>query len=149
MRFFNPTIVALVVTITGFMTATTDAASTPTNVGTASMRKADHHQRHLVARSNRATWFTPSNDRCTGETSSSTAMIAALSDDMFGNKDESKYCGKCAHVKGPIGSVVVKITDSCPTCEKRSLDLTKSAFKRIASLDDGDVAIKWTWGPCN
>ncbi|KAI8056192.1 hypothetical protein BDF22DRAFT_674263 [Syncephalis plumigaleata] len=142
MHFFNPTIVALVVTITGFMVATIDAAITPTNVGTASMRKADHHQRHLVARSNRATWFTPSNDRCTGETSSSKDMIAALSDDMFGNKGESKYCGKCAHVKGPIGLVVVKIVDACPTCEKHSLDLSRSAFERIAPPNDGDVPIQ-------
>ncbi|KAI8054135.1 RlpA-like double-psi beta-barrel-protein domain-containing protein-containing protein [Syncephalis plumigaleata] len=158
MRFFNPTIVALVVTITGFMATTTDAASTPINIGRATMRKADHHQRRLVTRSDRATWFTPSKDACLNAntkpgheiSSSSTDMIAALSKDLYGDLNKkSGYCGKCAHVKGPEGSVVVKITDACPKCEEHSLDLTKSAFERIAPTGAGDVPIQWTFGPCN
>ncbi|KAI9598580.1 RlpA-like double-psi beta-barrel-protein domain-containing protein-containing protein [Syncephalis fuscata] len=95
------------------------------------------------------TWFTPDKDACTGKTSPSTAMIAALSTDMYGKTSvKSKYCGQCARVKGPKGTVVVKIVDACPTCERHSLDLTRSAFQRIANLDAGVVTIQWSWTSC-
>ncbi|KAI8057660.1 hypothetical protein BDF22DRAFT_739070 [Syncephalis plumigaleata] len=101
MHFLNPTIVALTVTITGFMIVTTDAAITPINIG-----------RQLSVKP---------------ITINVTLLLAAI---------------------GPPGSLHPMI-DVPARQVQRSLDLTKSAFKRIASLDDGDVAIKWTWGSCD
>ncbi|KAI8051010.1 hypothetical protein BDF22DRAFT_601083, partial [Syncephalis plumigaleata] len=54
-------------------------------------------------------------------------------------------CGKCAHVKGPKGSVVVKIIDACRECEEHSLDMSRAAFARIGDLKEGVIPIKWTW----
>jgi Fe-S cluster biogenesis protein NfuA len=123
------------------MATTTDAAVVPDHGGTARLREADSSEvgnHHLVARANQATWFTPSKDVCTGKTNPGTAMIAALSTDLYGKTSiESKYCGRCARAKGSKGTVMVKITDACSTCEKYSFDLTKSAFQCIASLNAG------------
>ncbi|RKP06745.1 RlpA-like double-psi beta-barrel-protein domain-containing protein-containing protein, partial [Thamnocephalis sphaerospora] len=92
-----------------------------------------------------ATWFTPENDACTGKTSSTSARIAAVSTNLYGDTSKkSQHCGQCAKVTGPSGkSTTVTITDACPTCENNSLDLTKSAFADIADLDAGLIDIKW------
>jgi rare lipoprotein A (peptidoglycan hydrolase) len=58
-------------------------------------------------------------------------------------------CGKCIEVKGPKGSVVVKVLDKCPECKKGAVDLSKSAFEKIADVSAGRVPSSWVEVPCS
>lgn len=40
-------------------------------------------------------------------------------------------------------SVTVKAADSCPTCNDKSVDLSKGAFESLASLDEGQIPISF------
>lgn len=71
---------------------------------------------HLTARSNKATFYIPSNGACSGSTDSTKAMVAELSTDMYGDKEQvSLYCSSCASVKDPKVMIVVRIVDACST----------------------------------
>ncbi|CAI2163004.1 14537_t:CDS:1 [Funneliformis geosporum] len=69
-------------------------------------------------------------------------MIAAT----FMNQLE--MCFKCIEVRNPANdksSIVVKIIDKCADCppESDNIDLTPTAFKKLANLDLGRVEIEW------
>jgi hypothetical protein len=75
--------------------------------------QANHFERRGVA-----TYYTPGNDACTGKSSKSTDMVAALAKSDFGgdyggNTEKSPTCGRCVEVTGPKGGVTVKIVDMC------------------------------------
>ncbi len=61
----------------------------------------------------------------------------------------SPLCGKQVEIiststDGTSKSVVVTIKDDCPTCMNwNSIDLSVAAFKKLATLDIGEVTIKW------
>ncbi len=67
---------------------------------------------------------------------------------MNGTQYSKSLCGKCVDVTGPLGSVVVRIVDLCPGCKNGDLDLSKSAFQKIAKLSAGRVAITWHYVAC-
>ncbi|KAK9693236.1 hypothetical protein K7432_014010 [Basidiobolus ranarum] len=101
------------------------------------------------------TFFTPDRDACSkqGRSSRTTDMIAALSRFQFGqgsgkDTDQASMCGKCVKVQGPKGSVVVRIQDLCAPCRSGDIDLTPSAFKKIANLNDGRVKVTWKKVSC-
>jgi expansin (peptidoglycan-binding protein) len=71
-------------------------------------------------------------------------MVAALNGDQY----SAANCGKCASVKGPSGTVVVKIWDKCPGCSSGDLDLSEQAFQKIANLSAGRVKISWHFVDC-
>ena len=60
----------------------------------------------------------------------------------------SAACGSCQLVKGPKGSVVVRIVDSCPDCDKNHLDLSQSAFAKIADPSAGRVSVTYQTVSC-
>lgn len=62
--------------------------------------------------------------------------------------DDAVACGACAAVDGPGGSVIVRVVDRCSGCDAGSLDLSREAFTRLASLKAGRVPIRWQWTPC-
>lgn len=96
----------------------------------------------LVARgseSGQGTYYTVGLGSC-GQTNTDSQMVGALSESIM----ESSYCGKSITVKGPSGSVTVKIVDTCPGCSKGDIDLSPAAFKKIASLSAGRVPISWS-----
>lgn len=72
--------------------------------------------------------------------------VAALNDPDY---DGAAWCGACAAVDGPDGSVVVRIVDRCPECASGDLDLSMSAFEQIAPLEAGRVPITWRFVPCD
>ncbi|CAO3592957.1 unnamed protein product [Absidia cylindrospora] len=83
-----------------------------------------------------------------GKTNTDHDMIAALNAPQMGyaaNPNNNPMCGKYAKVKGPKGTVRVKIVDTCPPCKKGSLDLSPAAFIKIADLAAGRVPISWSW----
>jgi expansin (peptidoglycan-binding protein) len=57
-------------------------------------------------------------------------------------------CGACAQVQGPDGELTVRIVDSCPGCAPGQLDLSSTAFARIAEPKRGRVPITWRYVPC-
>ncbi|KIM49060.1 hypothetical protein M413DRAFT_15265 [Hebeloma cylindrosporum] len=78
-----------------------------------------------------------------------TDLIAAIDGDRYGNLGaRSSLCGKKVKITNPKNqkSVTVTIADACPTCKNsNSIDLSVSAFKNIATLDEGMVGITWSF----
>jgi len=52
-------------------------------------------------------------------------------------------CGGYVEVSGPGGSVRVEVIDQCPPCAARHIDLSETAFARIAPLSAGLVAVTY------
>ena len=65
--------------------------------------------------------------------------VAALNKSQYAKS----WCGQCALVTGPKGSVKVRIVDLCPGCARGDLDLSQQAFTAIAALSAGRVKITW------
>jgi expansin len=84
---------------------------------------------------------------CSFEKSPSNLDVAALSMPEY---DKSASCGACLRVTGPKGEVTVRVVDSCPPCEKSSVnvDLSASAFAKIAEPKQGRVSIKYQMVSC-
>jgi expansin len=68
-------------------------------------------------------------------------LDVALSHAEYGTADA---CGGYIDVAGPNGTVRVKITNQCPECEVGHLDLSKTAFARVAPLETGQVAVSYS-----
>ncbi|KAI9361054.1 RlpA-like double-psi beta-barrel-protein domain-containing protein-containing protein, partial [Pilaira anomala] len=83
-----------------------------------------------------------------GWDNSNDELIAALNAPQMqngANPNNNPNCGKYINVKGPKGSVRVKIVDTCPPCVKGDVDLSYAAFAKIADMEKGRVPITWTW----
>lgn len=52
-------------------------------------------------------------------------------------------CGGYLDVKGPKGTVRVKVVDQCPECAAGHLDLSEAAFAKIGVLNDGIIPITY------
>ncbi|KAG2234232.1 RlpA-like double-psi beta-barrel-protein domain-containing protein-containing protein [Thamnidium elegans] len=87
-----------------------------------------------------ATYYAVGLGSC-GSTNSDSEMVAALSGSIMKSKEN---CGKSVTIKGPSGSVTVKVVDTCPGCAKSDVDMSPAAFKKIASLNAGRVPISWS-----
>jgi expansin (peptidoglycan-binding protein) len=61
----------------------------------------------------------------------------------------SAVCGECVAITGPKGAVTVRIVDQCPDCEQGHLDLSQSAFAKIADVSAGNVPITWKVVACD
>jgi expansin len=71
--------------------------------------------------------------------------VAALNTSQW---DTARYCGMCVQVNGPKGAITVRVVDSCPTCKKGDLDLSESAFTKLADRSVGRIPITWKAVPC-
>jgi expansin len=62
----------------------------------------------------------------------------------------SAACGACLRVTGPKGKIVVRVVDSCPPCAKSdvNLDLSASAFAKIAEPKEGRIPIRYQLVSC-
>ncbi len=61
----------------------------------------------------------------------------------------SAACGACVEVEAPQGTVRVRIVDSCPDCETPGhLDLSPSAFEKVAQRSEGRVQVRWRFVSC-
>lgn len=67
-------------------------------------------------------------------------LVAAMNAPQYGN---AALCGAFVQVAGPLGTVVVRVVDLCPECRSGHLDLSREAFRRIAPMHLGRVAIRW------
>jgi hypothetical protein len=53
-------------------------------------------------------------------------------------------CGGYLQVSGPHGAVRVKVIDQCPECSAGHIDLSETAFARLAQLSTGLVGVSYT-----
>jgi expansin len=74
-----------------------------------------------------------------GRTSNS-QLVAAMNASEYNN---AAACGAYVQVKGPKGTVTVQIVTVCPECQAGHLDLSQSAFSKIADPKLGKVVISW------
>jgi len=72
-------------------------------------------------------------------------LVGAMNAPDYAN---SGVCGACAHLKGPMGEVTVRIVDLCPECQHGDIDLSPDAFAMLAPLPDGRIDISWQFVPC-
>lgn len=77
---------------------------------------------------------------CSFDPSPNDLMVTALNADEYEN---ALYCGAYVAVKGPKGSVTVRIVDLCPGCQAGHLDLSWEAFGVVAEIPQGRVPIEW------
>ena len=94
------------------------------------------------AKSGKATFY----DMAGGTGNCSLPSIPA--NDLFvalGNAEysEAAACGTFLDVTGPKGKVRVKVIDRCPECAAGHIDLSRTAFKKIANEVDGIVKISY------
>ncbi|CAG8523863.1 5482_t:CDS:2 [Ambispora gerdemannii] len=97
--------------------------------------------------SGEATYYNPGLGSC-GKNSANTDMVVAINKPQWGNPanpNKNKICGKKIRVKGPIGSVTAKLVDMCPECPYGNLDLSPSAFDKIAKRSAGRVRVTWKY----
>ncbi len=83
---------------------------------------------------------------CSFDKSPQDLMVAALNTTDYAG---SQACGACLSVQGPNGTVVVRVVDRCPGCKKGDVDLSESAFAKIAALSKGRVPITWRTVACS
>jgi len=57
--------------------------------------------------------------------------------------DSAAPCGSYLEVNGPDGSVRVKVVDQCPECAAGHIDLSETAFARIAPLSAGLISVSY------
>jgi expansin len=91
-----------------------------------------------------ATYYDANGTGACGFPASNDFLVAAINDEQYSKAN----CGRCVEVTGPTGKVVVRITDKCPGCSSGDLDLSQTAFGKIAKLSAGRIAIKWHFVTC-
>ncbi len=96
-----------------------------------------------AAKSGQATFYRLSsagNGNCLFPTVPADDLYVALGPEQYSG---SAACGTYIDVTGPKGKVRVKVTDSCPECPVGHLDLSRTAFIRIADEPLGRVPITY------
>ncbi|KAL1731201.1 hypothetical protein EV714DRAFT_271867 [Schizophyllum commune] len=94
----------------------------------------------VAALSGRATYYTPNNNygACGKRIKNSEHTVALSSDNLY---------LRLLNVVRPLPDngkkVVATVRYLCPGCATNSLDLTPSAFKKLAKLGKGKIAVKW------
>jgi expansin (peptidoglycan-binding protein) len=90
--------------------------------------------------SGRATFYGATGAGNCSFDASSDLMVAAMNQQDY---DNSQACGAHVSVKGPNGTVAVRIVDRCPECPPGAIDLSQQAFAKIAAVSAGRVPITW------
>jgi expansin (peptidoglycan-binding protein) len=68
-------------------------------------------------------------------------LDVALSHVEYGTADA---CGGYLDVTGPGGTIRVLITNQCPECPVGHIDLSRTAFARLAPLEVGEIPVSYT-----
>jgi expansin (peptidoglycan-binding protein) len=98
-----------------------------------------------------ATWYTAVSTNACVIPVAPGDFVAAVSEAEFGG---GSMCGRCARVQGPLGAIVVAITDYCPAignplCVPGHLDLGYDAFAAVGHPSDGVIDIDWETVACD
>ncbi|AKV04122.1 extracellular endoglucanase precursor [Labilithrix luteola] len=120
-----------------------DASSKPD--GSTSTKDADTDSAPpATTYSGQATYYDANGTGACGFPASTDYYVVAMNKAQY----SKSICGQCIHVKGPNGEVTVRIVDLCPGCSSGDLDLSMTAFKKIAPLSAGRVNVSWSFVPC-
>jgi expansin (peptidoglycan-binding protein) len=94
-----------------------------------------------------ATYYSWANGggNCMFDPTPSDLMVAAMNHVDYAG---SATCGSCVTINGPRGEVTVRIVDQCGDCPQGNIDLSPSAFARIADTTLGRVPITWKYVTC-
>jgi expansin (peptidoglycan-binding protein) len=82
---------------------------------------------------------------CTFDASPNDLDIAAMNIQEWNG---SAVCGECIAITGPKGNVTVRVVDECPDCVSGQLDLSQSAFAKVADVSAGRVNVTWQAVSC-
>jgi expansin (peptidoglycan-binding protein) len=95
-----------------------------------------------TVRSGKATFYDMGGGtgNCSFATIPSNDLYVALGNSQYSS---AGACGSYLDVTGPKGKVRVKVVDRCPECAEGHLDLSRTAFKKIASEVQGLVSVKY------
>ncbi|KAI8052110.1 RlpA-like double-psi beta-barrel-protein domain-containing protein-containing protein [Syncephalis plumigaleata] len=79
--------------------------------------------------------------------------LDSSSDGVFGAMASAFWstaavCGVCAEISHKDKTVTVPIVDECPSCSAGSIDLSRGAFRALASESAGRIDISWKVVPC-
>ncbi|KAI8086037.1 RlpA-like double-psi beta-barrel-protein domain-containing protein-containing protein [Halteromyces radiatus] len=96
----------------------------------------------------KATFFKPKEEGgpvgACGPTENNDSKIVALNLHQYGDANKkSDWCFKKVRITYGDKSTDATITDACPGCQEKSLDLTPSVFQKLASFDQGIIDIDW------
>jgi expansin (peptidoglycan-binding protein) len=129
--------------IAGFLCLCSDHANdgtgfTPTVLNCADTPAVHHGE---------ATYYTFANGAgaCCFDSTPDDLMVGAMNQPDYAG---SYVCGSCVEVTGPKGTVTLRIVDLCPECPAGNIDLSPSAFAKIADIALGRVPISWHLIPC-
>ncbi|MGH3298587.1 MAG: expansin EXLX1 family cellulose-binding protein [Trebonia sp.] len=90
-----------------------------------------------------ATYYvTPGPGNCSFPGPPADGLYVALSPPEYAR---AARCGSYLEVSGPDGSVSVKVIDQCPGCAAGHIDLSKTAFARLAPLSAGLIHVAYTY----
>ncbi|KAF4611936.1 hypothetical protein D9613_003897 [Agrocybe pediades] len=89
----------------------------------------------------RATWYYAGIGAC-GDWNDDGDHIVALSPIEFAGGTK---CGKMIRVHYQGRSVTARIVDLCPSCGWTGIDLSTSAFRALAPLDEGVLHAVWEY----
>ncbi|MCW7539509.1 expansin EXLX1 family cellulose-binding protein [Aquabacterium sp. A7-Y] len=93
------------------------------------------------ARSGEATFYDATGaGNCSFDPSPGDLRVVALNPADYAG---SAACGGFMSVRGPRGSVTVRVVDQCPGCQAGHLDLSREAFAQIADPASGKVPVSW------
>lgn len=133
---------------TTFAEASTSTSTSATSTSTSTSPTSTSLFDSNVIHNGDATYYSVGADNC-GTSSSDTDYVCAISQQLYNTVTDSEsiseYCGHMINITYNDKNVQVKVVDSCPSCDKDSLDLSPSAFEALADLEIGVLAIEWQW----
>lgn len=93
----------------------------------------------LASYSGDMTFFYPGLGAC-GQNNNNNDAVAAVSPGVYAS---GGACGKTATIHYNGKSTTVKVVDLCPSCATGSIDVSPSAFQKLADLSAGRVHVTW------
>lgn len=96
------------------------------------------------------TYYDPALGAC-GLTNDGGDSIAAVSYIIFdavsvgSNPNANPLCGKKLRARRDGKSIDLTVVDRCTGCQPTDIDVPRSVFKDLASIDEGRVDIEWSW----
>lgn len=121
-----------------------DASDASAPTGAASDAGADASPDASPEHSGEGTYYNAEGVGACGIQTPPDYLVAAINDEQYSKAN----CGRCVSVDGPNGSVVVRVIDKCPGCDEGDLDLSETAFSKIADKSAGRVTITWRFVEC-
>lgn len=89
-----------------------------------------------------ATYYTEADGsgNCSFDPTPQDLMVGAMNQTDYAS---SAICGAYVELTGPNGTITIRIVDRCPGCAVGNIDLSPSAFAKIAEIAKGRVPISW------